>query len=44
MGKSQACNQCYCLKIQCLLVPGGGLWGPKETVQDEVQDVVQDVV
>ena len=27
--KSQACDECHRLKIQCSLVPAGGRWGPK---------------
>ena len=41
VGKSQACNKCHCLKIQCSLVPSGARWGPKWKVELDVEEVAQ---
>ena len=33
VGKSQACDECHRLKIQCSLVPAGGRRGPKQKAE-----------
>ena len=40
-GKTQACNECCCLKIQCLLVLSGARQGPKQKVELDAEEVVQ---
>ena len=39
--KSQACDECCCLKIQCSLVPAGGRWGPKQKVELDAEETAQ---
>ena len=37
-GKTQASNECYCLKIPYLLVPSGERWGPKWKAELDVEE------
>ena len=41
VGKSQACNKCCHLKIQCMLVPARGQQGPKQKAESDVEEMVQ---
>ena len=41
VGKSQACDECCRLKIQCSLVPAGGRQGPKRKVELDAEELVQ---
>ena len=38
VGKSQACDECRCLKIQCSLVPAGGRRGPKRKAESDTDE------
>ena len=35
------CDECHCLKIQCLLVPAGGRRGPKWKAELDVEETAQ---
>ena len=37
-GKSQACDECHRLKIQCSLVPAGGRQGPKWKAESDIDE------
>ena len=37
-GKSQACNECCHLKIQCFLVPSRVRWGPKCKAESDAEE------
>ena len=41
MGKSQACDKCCRLKIQCSLVPARGQQGPKRKAESDVEEMAQ---
>ena len=41
VGKSQACDECRRLKIQCSLVPAGGRQGPKRKVELDTNETAQ---
>ena len=41
MGKSQACDKCCRLKIQCSLVPAGGRRGPKRKAESDAEETAQ---
>ena len=41
VGKSQACNKCHHLKIQCSLVPARGQQGPKQKAKLDVEETAQ---
>ena len=41
VGKSQACDECCRLKIQCSLVPAGGRQGLKQKVESDSEETVQ---
>ena len=41
VGKSQVCDECRRLKIQCLLVPAGGQRGPKQKVESDAEEPAQ---
>ena len=41
VGKSQACNECRHLKIQCSLVPAGGRRGPKQKAESDAEEPAQ---
>ena len=40
-GKSQVCDECRHLKIQCSLVLSRGRWGQKCKVELDVEEMVQ---
>ena len=41
VGKSQVCNECNCLKIQCSLVLAGEQWGLKWKAELDAEEVAQ---
>ena len=41
VGKSQACDECRGLKIQCSLVPAGGWRGPKQKAELDMEEMAQ---
>ena len=41
VGKSQACDECRRLTIQCSLVPAGGRRGPKRKAESDAEEPAQ---
>ena len=41
VGKSQACDECRCLKTQCSLALAGGQRGPKQKAELDMEETAQ---